>query len=425
MGGSKGFAHHSPLLSDMPLSQALRVSILASVRVSLGDPASDDCLLQVKDVAHVTVDKSRDNPSCIVQHCTDPNDPCPDNAAYAACVEAVMVNNDGLPEHDVAINQATLIPPDFTPEWSSSFLLEENADLPPGTGPATPLALLEDEVEGQVVGVRLVTSGRRWSDSSGKVQVDLRCADGLWRGSSEASNNPGPFAQSTEYTMIQTLPVRCGWPGMIRLTVLNNNAGGFKQITVFRGSDFSTSDKTETVIDKTDTDGTEYGTNPFWLDGNEFAGNGKQYVVPNADLPWKAFDYEARDNAPDAEAVLIGVRSKTRSKRRLRLDDNQKVYIQNQPILGAGAGEGSLGVCRELAGMHVTNSNAPYTKVCGTGIKATFFLRGRCAGYYENSRVVGKCNTGSPPSTCDSFGPNQDQRFAHYQSYLIEQCPPR
>ena len=123
--------------------------------------------------------------------------------------------------------------------------------------------------------------------------------------------------------------------------------------------------------------------------------------------------------------ALVATSSALGSKKKLTLDDNQKVYIENQPILGDGAGEGALGVCRELAEQHVSNPAAPAVKVCGTGIKATFFLRGRCEGYYEHSRVIGKCATGSPPSTCDAFSPAQDPKFGHYQSYLIEQCPAR
>merc|ERR1719378_975404 len=118
-------------------------------------------------------------------------------------------------------------------------------------------------------------------------------------------------------------------------------------------------------------------------------------------------------------------RAKLDINKKLKLDINQKVYIQNQPVLGDGAGEGALGVCRELAEQHVSNPDAPAVKVCGTGIKATFYLRGRCEAYYEHSRVIGQCDTGMAPSTCDAFSPAQDPKFGHYQSYLIEQCPPR
>ena len=61
-------------------------------------------------------------------------------------------------------------------------------------------------------------------------------------------------------------------------------------------------------------------------------------------------------------------------------------------------------------------------KVCGTGIKLTAYLRGECQAYYEHSRQIGKCDTGMPPSTCDSFSPADDPRLGHYQSYKIEQC---
>merc|ERR1719364_433454 len=96
---------------------------------------------------------------------------------------------------------------------------------------------------------------------------------------------------------------------------------------------------------------------------------------------------------------------------RARLDINQKVYIESQPVLGDGAGDGALGVCRAFAAQHVSNPAAPVVKVCGTGIKMTAYLRNRCEGYYEHSKVIGKCDTGMPPSTCDSFSPAQDPNF--------------
>ena len=51
--------------------------------------------------------------------------------------------------------------------------------------------------------------------------------------------------------------------------------------------------------------------------------------------------------------ALVATSSALGSKKKLTLDDNQQVFIENQPILGAGAGEGALGVCRELAEQHV------------------------------------------------------------------------
>lgn len=404
-----------PLLrSEMVLSQALRVSILAPVTASSAHPASDDCLLQVQNVAQSAVDKSGDIPSCVVQHCTNPADPCPANAAYLACLDTVLADNDGLPEHDVAINQATLVPPGFTPAWSTStsLLQEEDADQSPGTG----AALLEGEkVEQgeQVVGVRILTSGHRWANSSGKVQVDFRCADGMWHGTS--ANSAGPFSASRTYTMRQTLPAGCGWPSMLRLTLSNTNGVGFKRIEMFEGSDFSASDKKVTIIES--EDGAEYGTNPFWLDGDGWAGNGKLYLVPHADLPWKAYDLDGWDSA---EAALLT--SKISKKRRLRLDGDQKVFIENQAILGDGAGDGALGMCRPLSPQHFSNPSAPTVRVCGTGVKATFFLRARCAGYYQHARQLGRCDRGLPPNICHTFSPAQDSRFGHYQSYLIEEC---
>ena len=105
-----------------------------------------------------------------------------------------------------------------------------------------------------------------------------------------------------------------------------------------------------------------------------------------------------------------------------KLDINQKVYVEGQPVLGDGAGEGALNQCTTLAPQFVANPDAPRVKVCGTGIKATFFLRGRCETYYEHQKEIGKCDTGMPASTCDEYSPGEDPRFGHYQSYKIEQC---
>jgi len=123
------------------------------------------------------------------------------------------------------------------------------------------------------------------------------------------------------------------------------------------------------------------------------------------------------------QAALIQTKgSRSLLKRKSKLDINQKVYIENAPVLGDGAGDGALGNCREFTDAHVANPAAPTVKVCGTGIKTTVFLRGRCQGYYEHSVTIGKCNTGAPPSTCDVFSPANKAAFGHYQSYKIEQC---
>lgn len=108
--------------------------------------------------------------------------------------------------------------------------------------------------------------------------------------------------------------------------------------------------------------------------------------------------------------------------RRSQLDINQKVYIESQPVLGDGAGEGILNTCQGFARQHVENPNAPEVKVCGTGIKVTVFMRGRCEEYYEHQQTIGKCDKGMPSTTCDSFSPANDARFGHYQSYKVEQC---
>merc|ERR1711972_375127 len=96
-----------------------------------------------------------------------------------------------------------------------------------------------------------------------------------------------------------------------------------------------------------------------------------------------------------------------------KLDINQKIYIENQPVLGDGAGEGALNKCRAFAVQHVSNPTAPSVKVCGTGIRMTAYLRERCASYYKGSRTIGKCDKTLPADTCDSFSPANDPRFGH------------
>merc|ERR1719223_1782317 len=121
-----------------------------------------------------------------------------------------------------------------------------------------------------------------------------------------------------------------------------------------------------------------------------------------------------------AALVVSTVATKFASK--AKLDINQKVYIENQPVLGDGAGEGALNVCRSFAAQHVANPDAPAVKVCGTGIKMTAFLMNECDKYYEHSKEIGVCNTGMAPDACDLWSPGNDPRFGHYQSYKIEQC---
>jgi len=108
--------------------------------------------------------------------------------------------------------------------------------------------------------------------------------------------------------------------------------------------------------------------------------------------------------------------------KKTNLDINQKVYIENQPVLGDGAGEGALNECLAFSPQFVANPDAPAVKVCGTGVKATFFLRGRCADYYEHQKTLGSCDSGNAPDVCETWSPADDPKFGAYQSYKIEQC---
>merc|ERR1719389_724454 len=94
------------------------------------------------------------------------------------------------------------------------------------------------------------------------------------------------------------------------------------------------------------------------------------------------------------QASALGLKSKN------KLDINQIAYVEGQPVLGGAAGEGALNVCRDFAEYMVTNPSKPEVKVCGTGIKMTVFLLGRCGEGSLNSAnmahqwEIGACDSG-------------------------------
>jgi len=114
--------------------------------------------------------------------------------------------------------------------------------------------------------------------------------------------------------------------------------------------------------------------------------------------------------------------------RKTKLDINQAAYIEGQAVLGAGAGQGNLNVCMGLAEHFITVASKPAVKVCGTGIKMTVYLLGRCGegsltgAHLAHTWTIGGCDTGAPPSTCAAFSPADDQRMGAAQSYKITQC---
>merc|ERR550514_572365 len=111
-----------------------------------------------------------------------------------------------------------------------------------------------------------------------------------------------------------------------------------------------------------------------------------------------------------------------------KLDINQKAFVEGQAVLGSGAGQGALNVCMNLADHFVANPNAPEVKVCGTGIKMTVYLLGRCgvgsltAAKLAHTWTIGSCDTGLAASSCATGGPSSDKRMGASQSYKITQC---
>merc|ERR1719393_606283 len=100
-------------------------------------------------------------------------------------------------------------------------------------------------------------------------------------------------------------------------------------------------------------------------------------------------------------AALLASTDALGMRKRLTLDDNQQVWIENQPILDDTVGDGALNMCRAIAPQHVSNPAAPTVKVCGGGIFATFFLRGECKSYYHHLQKIGACGSAG----CQTFSP--------------------
>merc|ERR1719217_1230685 len=111
-----------------------------------------------------------------------------------------------------------------------------------------------------------------------------------------------------------------------------------------------------------------------------------------------------------------------------KLDFYQKAYVEGEPVLGDGTGDGSLNECKDLLDRVVEHPNQPIVKVCGTGIKMTVYLLGRCGGGalsaadMAHTWDIGACDTTKPPETCDVFSPAADKRFGAVQSYMVSQC---
>merc|ERR1719409_2461379 len=100
-----------------------------------------------------------------------------------------------------------------------------------------------------------------------------------------------------------------------------------------------------------------------------------------------------------ASATGLGLKGK--------LDINQVVYVEGQPVLGNDVGSGALNECRAFADFMVTNPDKPEVKVCGTGVKMTVFLLGRCGEMSTGKGLpsagmarqwsVGACDPKYPP----------------------------
>jgi len=113
------------------------------------------------------------------------------------------------------------------------------------------------------------------------------------------------------------------------------------------------------------------------------------------------------------------------ARKRLKLDVNQKVYIEGQLTIGNGE-QGSFNKCNMFPSYMVDSPNKPTVKVCGTSIKMEVFLYGECnQGYtYPSTKswTVGICDTSKPADHCETYSPKNDSTFGACQSWKASMC---
>lgn len=136
----------------------------------------------------------------------------------------------------------------------------------------------------------------------------------------------------------------------------------------------------------------------------------------------------AGDSAKNSTAATKSNRTSSRiSEKRVKLDINQKVYIEGQLTIGNGE-KGSFGKnkCNQFASYMVDSPSKPTVKVCGTQIKMEVFLFGECnagyPGYGDRVWTIGVCNTKKPASWCETFSPQNDSSFGATQTWRASYC---
>jgi hypothetical protein len=111
-------------------------------------------------------------------------------------------------------------------------------------------------------------------------------------------------------------------------------------------------------------------------------------------------------------------------KKRVKLDINQKVYIEGQLSIGNGE-EGSFNKCNMFPSYMVDNLDKPTVKVCGTQIKMEVFVFANCnEGYsgYRRKWTIGACDTTKPSNHCETYSPRNDSTFGASQSWEATFC---
>merc|ERR1719162_607035 len=78
-------------------------------------------------------------------------------------------------------------------------------------------------------------------------------------------------------------------------------------------------------------------------------------------------------------ALIASADASLGAKQKLKLDSNQQVWIENQPILDSTVGDGALNTCRSIASQHVSNPAAPTRFISATVVRRTSIINRRLA----------------------------------------------
>jgi len=122
--------------------------------------------------------------------------------------------------------------------------------------------------------------------------------------------------------------------------------------------------------------------------------------------------------------ALFGAVAAFEVAQKAKLDPNQKVFINGNPVLEGVTNESAYNQCSTFSEAVQMSNQQPVIKVCGNQIKLTAHMLNRCEDHtHSNGQIqVGKCDTGAGPNDCHEVSPETHESISAFQSYKIESC---